>query len=231
MADRAQASTTTAAGVEALIARLREDGVGAGRAEADRILAEAQTRARTIVETAEAEAKAKLAAARSEIDNHRRAGEEALAMAARDTVLDLKDQLARRFATDVGKTVSDIMRDDDMLRRMILEIVGRARAEASADDAGPAEVILPRSVAGLDDLRRKPEELREGTLTHFVAASAATMLREGVTFARAEDDAEGIRVALGDRGVSVDLSDRAVTQAILAHLQPRFRALMEGVVK
>jgi V/A-type H+-transporting ATPase subunit E len=229
MADRAPAPTT-AAGVEALIKRLRDEGTGAGRAEAERLVAEAHARARSIVETAEADAKARLAAARAEIDSHRRAGEEALAMAARDTVLDLKDQLARRFATDVGKTVSDIMRDDDMLRRMILEIVGRARSEAAVDAAGSVEVILPRSVAGLDDLRRKPEELREGTLTHFVAASAAAMLREGVRFGRAEDEAEGIRVALDERGVTVDLSDRAVAEAILAHLQPRFRALMEGVV-
>jgi V/A-type H+-transporting ATPase subunit E len=229
MADRAPAPTT-AAGVEALIKRLRDEGTGAGRAEAERLVAEAHARARSIVETAEADAKARLAAARAEIDSHRRAGEEALAMAARDTVLDLKDQLARRFATDVGKTVSDIMRDDDMLRRMILEIVGRARSEAAVDGAGSVEVILPRSVAGLDDLRRKPEELREGTLTHFVAASAAAMLREGVRFGRAEDEAEGIRVALDERGVTVDLSDRAVAEAILAHLQPRFRALMEGVV-
>jgi V/A-type H+/Na+-transporting ATPase subunit E len=222
---------TTAAGVEALIARLRDEGVGAGRTEAERLVTDAQARARAIVEKAEAEAKARLEAARAEIDNHRRAGEEALAMAARDTVLDLKDQLARRFASDVGKTVSDMMRDDDMLRRMMLEIVGRARAEGAVDSAGSAEVILPRSVAGLDDLRRKPEELREGTLTHFVAASAAEMLREGVSFARADDEAEGIRVRLGERGVTIDLTDRAVADAILAHLQPRFRALMEGVVK
>jgi V/A-type H+/Na+-transporting ATPase subunit E len=222
---------TTAAGVEALIARLRDEGVGAGRTEAERLVTDAQARARAIVEKAEAEAKARLEAARAEIDNHRRAGEEALAMAARDTVLDLKDQLARRFASDVGKTVSDMMRDDDMLRRMMIEIVGRARAEGAVDSAGPAEVILPRSVAGLDDLRRKPEELREGTLTHFVAASAAEMLREGVSFARADDEAEGISVRLGERGVTIDLTDRAVAAAILAHLQPRFRALMEGVVK
>lgn len=230
MADRIEAQTT-AAGVETLIARLRDEGVGAGRAEAERLVADAQARARTIVEKAEAEARGRLETARTEIDNHRRAGEEALRMAARDTVLDLKDQLGRRFAADVSKTVSDIQRDDDMLRRMILEIVGRARTESAVDGAGAAEVLLPRSVAGLDDLRRKPEELREGTLTHFVAASAAEMLREGVTFGRADDEAEGIRVALGDRGVTVDLSDRAVADAILAHLQPRFRALLEGVVK
>jgi V/A-type H+-transporting ATPase subunit E len=57
------------------------------------------------------------------------------------------------------------------------------------------------------------------------------MLREGVSFSRAEDASEGIRLALLDRGVSIDLTDKAVADMLLVHLQPRFRALLEGVVK
>jgi V/A-type H+-transporting ATPase subunit E len=38
-------------------------------------------------------------------------------------------------------------------------------------------------------------------------------------------------VRLVDRDVVLDLSDRAVADVILEHLQPRFRALLEGVVK
>ncbi len=218
-------------GVEALIARLRDDGVSAGRTEAERIVAEAETRARSVLDAAEAEAKAKLVAARKEIEGHRRAGEDALKAAARDTVLDLKEQLARRFADDVGKTVAEAMRDEDLLKRMILAVAGRARDEAGVDRATEIEAILPRDAVGLDDLRRKPEELREGSLSHFAAGSAAAMLRDGVTFGRAEDDTGGIRLHLTDRGVSVDLTDQAVADVILAHLQPRFRALLEGVVK
>jgi V/A-type H+-transporting ATPase subunit E len=230
MADKAPAARA-ASGVEALIARLRDDGVGAGRAEAERIVAEAETRARRILDAAEAEAGAKRDAARKEIDGHRRAAEDALKAAARDTVLDLKEQLTRRFAEDVGQTVAGAMRDEDLLRRMILAVAGRARSEAAVDGAAELEVILPRDAVGLDDLRKRPEELREGTLSHFAAASAAEMLRAGVRFGRAEDEAGGIRLGLTDRGVSVDLTDRAVAAVILEHLQPRFRALLEGVVK
>jgi V/A-type H+-transporting ATPase subunit E len=60
---------------------------------------------------------------------------------------------------------------------------------------------------------------------------AGEMLREGVNFSRAEDGSEGIRLALLDRGVSIDLTDKAVADLLLVHLQPRFRALLEGVVK
>ena len=152
-------------------------------------------------------------------------------MAARDAVLDLKDQLERRFAADVGKTVSGAMKDEGLLERMILEVAGRARTEGAVDRAKEVELILPRQAVGLDDLRRRPEELRQGSLAHFVAAIAGEMLREGVTFLRAEDEAGGIRLQLKDRAVSLDLSDQAVAQAILMHLQPRFRALLEGVVQ
>ena len=230
MADEVSAQVT-ASNLEALIARLRDEGVTAGRTEADRMVSEAQARAHGIVHKAEAEAKAKLEAARKEVEGLRRGGEDALRAAARDTVLDLKDMLTRRFAEDVGKTVSSAMRDEEMLKKMILAIVGRAREEGGVDQSADVEVILPRSVVGLDDLRRKPEELREGTLTHYVVATAGEMLREGVRFGRAEDDSEGIRAKLHDRGVTVDITDKAVAEAILEHLQPRFRALMEGVVK
>jgi len=225
------AAQKSAAGVEALVARLRDEGVAAGRAEADRLVAEANARARSIIEAAESDAAARLEAVHREIDSRRRAGEDALRVAARDTVLDLKDQLSRRFSEDVGKTVGAAMRDEEMLKRIILEIAGRARIEGGVDQAAQVEVVLPRTVVGLDDLRSKPEQLREGSLTHFAVATAAAMLREGVIFSRADDTEGGIRVVLAERGVTVDLSDRAVAEAILVHLQPRFRALLEGVVK
>lgn len=230
MADPVSAQTT-ASNLEALIARLRDEGVAAGRAEADRIIEDAQKQARAIVGEADAEAKRKLEAARKEIEGLKRGGEDALRVAARDTVLDLKDRLTRRFAEDIGNTLAGVMEDESMLRQMILEVVGRAREEGGVDESDQVEVILPRSAVGLDDLRRKPESVEEGTLTHFVAAQAGKMLREGLNFSRSEDDSEGIKVRLHDRGVTVDITDKAVAEAILDHLQPRFRALLEGVVR
>ena len=220
----------TEAGVEALIARLRDQGVAAGRSEAERLVAEAEAKARDIVEAADAEAKAKVDAARREADAFRRAGEDALKQAARDISLELKDRLTRRLGDEVGRAVAGAMRDEDMLKRMILTLVGRVRDEGGIDKSADIELLLPRSVVGIDELRKKPEALTEGTLTHFVAAFTADMLREGVSFGRAEDAAGGIRIALNDRGVSVDVSDKAVAEALFLHMQPRFRALLEGVV-
>ena len=221
----------TSVGVEALISRLRDQGVSAGRAEAERMLADAEAKARAIVQNADAEARKKIDGAQAESERLRRAGEDALRAAARDTVLDLKDRLSKRFAEDVAKTVANAMRDDALLEKMILAVASQARKGGAVDKAAKLEIVLPRSAVGLDDLRRQPEELKKGTLTHFAVAMAGEMLREGVRFSRAEDTSEGIRLALLDRGVSIDLTDKAVADLLLVHLQPRFRALLEGVVK
>lgn len=221
----------TSSGVDGLISRLREEGVGAGRREAERLVRDAQAHAREILEKAEAAAGARTAKAAAEAEALRRAGQEALNIAARDAVLDLKDRLTRRFAEEVAKTVAGAMHDEELLKRMILAVAGRAREEGGLDRSAEVVVELPREAVGLDDLRRNPEELVEGSLTHFAAASAAAMLREGVTLDRAEDDEGGIRLQLLDRGVSIDLSDRAVARIILSHLQPRFRAMLEGIIR
>ena len=220
----------TEAGIEALIARLRAEGVEEGEAEAARVVADAQARAREIMERAEADAAAEREAARKEAEQLRRGGEEALRVAMRDAVLELTEALSERFAERMRERVAHLGRDEETLKALVLAVAGRARDEAGIDRASGVTITLPRAVVGLDDLRRRPEELREGTLSHFVAAEAAEMLRAGVAFERAGDEAGGIRVRLTDEGLVVDLTDEAVATVILRHLQPRFRALLEGVV-
>ena len=41
---------------------------------------------------------------------------------------------------------------------------------------------------------------------------------------------EGIIFALREGEIKVDLTDEALTTLLLSHLQPRFRAILEGVV-
>jgi V/A-type H+-transporting ATPase subunit E len=171
------------AGVEDLITRLRDQGVAAGKTEADRLVQEAKDKAAALLQDAETQAKAVLQKAHSEADALRQAGQEALELAFRDTVIALRSELSRRFAGEVQRLV------------------------------------------------REEEQLENGTLTRFVRLMSQKMLRDGVEFGKAGDNATGLRLRLVDRDIVLDLSDKAVADVILAHLQPRFRALLEGVVK
>lgn len=218
-------------GVDALIARLRDEGVSAGRSEADRILSDAKAQAQEIHAKANAEAQERIATARKEADAYRAAGEEALKTAMRDAVLGMKAGLMEKFSADVERLVSRQLEDPDILRQMVLEVVGRVRdgAGIGADDA--VDIILPEHAVGLEELRDNPKELEEGRLTKFALGLTGDMLRDGVVLRAADDGASGIRVQVKDKSITLDLTDKAVAALLLQHLQPRFRAVLEGIVK
>ncbi len=231
MAVNTSKDMTAASGVDALIARLRDDGVSAGRQEADRIVNEARQEAAKIWERANAEAKERIETARRESDSYRAAGEDALKTAVRDTIIEMKSRLMDRFSADLRRMVTKQLKDNETLKKVILEIAGRAGASAGLAEAREVDIVLPENVAGLEELRRDPDELERGRLTQFVLGLTGEMLRDGVGFRASDQLKAGIRVHVKDSDVTIDLSDEAIAQLLLQHLQPRFRAVLEGIVK
>jgi V/A-type H+-transporting ATPase subunit E len=224
-------TTPTAAGVDTLITRLRDEGVARGRAEAARIERDAQLGAARLKREAEAEAERVLAEARQEATALKTAGEDALRLAMRDTVLELKAVLTREVNEKVHRLITTELKREEFLQQLILEVARRGRDEAGVTPDEVMEVVLPHELVSIEELRRNPLELREGSLSHFVLAVASEVLGEGVRFTVAEDDASGIRIRLQDKHVEIDLTDEKVAELILAHLQPRFRAILDGTVK
>ena len=222
-------SAQVASGVEALIDRLRNEGVVSGRTQAEQLVKEAQDRADSIVKQARKQAEQIVSQAREEVENLERAGKESLEVAFRDTNLALKTQLTQRFTGEVRRLIGAETKKPELLQKLILEVAGSVKEEVA--EAGQVEVLLPRKVAGLEELSRDPQELEQGVLTQFVRLISQDQLREGVIFGVAKDNRSGLRLRLVDQEVVLDLSDSAIADAILEHLQPRFRALLEGVVR
>jgi V/A-type H+-transporting ATPase subunit E len=54
------------------------------------------------------------------------------------------------------------------------------------------------------------------------------MLREGVSLGAADGLQAGIRIKLVDQNMQIDLTESAVSQLLLRHMLPRFRALLRG---
>ena len=231
MARQATDDKKLSSGVDELIAKLRDEGVSAGRAEADSIVGDARAQAKKILDNANADARDRIEVARKESDAYRAAGEAALKTAMRDTVLDMKTALMERFSSDLKRLVSHQMQDPEVLKQMILEVAGCTRADGEVSDADELEVILPEEVVGLEELRVNPEELRKGRLTKFVLGLTGEMLRDGVAFSGSQDIAAGIQIQLKDKDITLDLTEKAVAALLLQHLQPRFRAILEGIVK
>ncbi|MCB1639384.1 MAG: hypothetical protein KDI15_11105 [Thiothrix sp.] len=218
-----------ASGIEALIDKLRQEGVDKGRSEAGQILLDAEKEADLLLRQAQERADTIIKQAQREATRQRQAGEDALKMAARDLLLEVKESLARGFTDQVERLIEQQMDNPAFVQRMVLELVGRTRQAAGLDESGQLEVLLPESVIGLDELRRNADEYQAGQLSQFVQSLSVELLREGVSFN--SHRGSGIRVRLVGRDVEVDLTDSAVSRLLLRHLQPRFHALLEGVIR
>ena len=223
------AQEVTSHGVDALIDKLRNDGVAAGKAEAERLISEAETEAAKIVSAAKAEAASQLRKVRKAADSYTAAGEEALNIAMRDAVLSMKSGLMVQFELDVKRMVSASLADPDMLKQMVLELVGSAREATGAGK--DTEVILPAEIVGTQAIRENPDDIQSGKLTKFVLGLTQQMLEDGVILHAADDLQGGIRARVKNKDIMLDLSDTAVASLLMQHLQPRFRAALEGVIK
>lgn len=223
------AQEVTSRGVDALIDKLRNDGVAAGKAEADRLIAEAKVEAARIVAAARAEAESELRNVRRAANSYQAAGEEALNIAMRDAVLSMKSGLMVQFELDVKRMVSTSLADPAMLKEMVLELVGSARAATGAGK--DTDVILPAEIVDTQAIRENPDDIQSGKLTKFVLGIAQKMLEDGVTLHASDDLQGGIRASIKDKDILLDLSDTAVASLLMQHLQPRFRAALEGVIK
>lgn len=222
--------TAAGAGVQALIERLKSEGVAAGKSEGDAILARAKEKAEAIVAEAQKKADTLVAEARAEAAREKSATEDGLKVAARDLVLSLRNELGDRIQQEAGRLVGISLSDESFLKRLILAMAGNARENASLRDDEPMEIVLPEKIVTFEELKQSPEAVEPGTLTHFVIALAGQALRDGVTFTTAPGF-DGIKVKLTDRDVTIDLTEEAIAVLLKKHLQPRLRAVMEGVLR
>jgi V/A-type H+-transporting ATPase subunit E len=217
-------------GVQELIDKLREEGVESGRSEAQRLIEEARQEKRRIVEEAEQEAQRRKDAAQKEVERMQQAAQDSLHQAARDTVVDLRQRILARFREDVRRLVSEEIREQEVIKAMLLQLAGRAGDNLAHHRAGKLAVELPRDIPGIDELAQDPSKLDQDELMRLVTAITGDRLRAGLELRVGPEGQHGIRVVATDQDVEIDLTEEAMAELIQAHLQPRFRALLDGLV-
>jgi V/A-type H+/Na+-transporting ATPase subunit E len=225
-AETSKTAAVEAAGVEGLIGRLRDDGIAQGRIQAEALVTAAQQEAAEIVTEGKRKADALSAKAKEDAAKLKAAGEDAIRLAMRDTLLAMEGDLLQEFVEKLRRLVKGALTDPEFLQRVILEVASRSAPEPAVK----TELLLPAELVSLEDLRRKPEEAKPGTLMHFVLSLGGGMLREGMSFGVADDGEAGIRIRIVDEDVQINVTETAVTDLLLRHMLPRFRALLRGAV-
>jgi V/A-type H+-transporting ATPase subunit E len=215
---------TSVHGVQALLDKLRQDGVEAGQTEAEQLVAAARVQAMEILDQAQAQAAEILVAARQAAAQYEANGREALRLASRDVVLTVREACHEEFRNRLSRFVAHRLADQKLLEQMILELTARSRP---SDDRQRWQVLLPQTHATAEELRREVREVQPGSLTAFVLGLTGDLLREGLTFAVSPDPGAGVRIKLLDDDVQLELTEHTITSVLMQYLAPRYRAVME----
>ena len=216
----------TSSGVESLISRLRDDGVKAGQAEADRILTEAKREAAEIVAQANAEVTTLRESAAEQIARDREAAVQALKLAERDTVLELRQRVTQHFKQHVTRLVSTVTKDEDLIKSLVLVLAGHAASDYVR--GRDAQILV--SAALFNETPDDPADLdaARDRSKHLILGITGDMLRDGVELIPATDVDGGARVRAKGEDAEVDLSDAAISELLIRHMTPRFRAILAG---
>jgi len=204
-------STKISSGVQQLIDRLHNEGVAAGKEEGEQLVEEARREAARIVADARKDAEEHHTQAHSDIEREKEAAKAALRMAARDTVLKMRSEIAARFEAQVRRLVTEELQDREFLRRLILEVAGKSMSEVAP---GQEMEILVSDKPGVEQMVRE---------------ISAEMLREGIEIKPAGEEQIGIRARLTGEDVEIEMTDKVIFDALVRHLLPRFRYIVQGI--
>ncbi|CAA0117098.1 V-type proton ATPase subunit E [BD1-7 clade bacterium] len=220
-----QQTDQVSSGVETLIVELRDKGVNAGKYEAQQIIDDAKQHADAMLKQAKDEASKLVEDAQKEAEFIRASGAESLQLAFRDTLLKLKQQLLSQFSDNLKRMTQHELKDPDTLRKLVLEVASKTQKIEKN-----SVIMLPAHAEAVEDLRKSPEKLSGGPLIEMISEQTRGMLRDGIEFSVSENIKSGIKIISKDSKVEIQLDDSILSDILLEYLQPRFRALLDGVL-
>jgi V/A-type H+-transporting ATPase subunit E len=203
---------------------LRDEGVAHGQTESERMIAEARVKSMEILDKARSESESMLAAARAEATSIVENGKQALRMASRDTVLQLREACNQQFRSQLKQLVRHKLSDPKLLEQMIVQIAAKARPD---DSAQQVKVLLPQGSVSQEELKKEIANPQPGSLSAFVLGLTADILRDGLTFELSDEPSPGVRVQIVEDDVQLDLTDETITAVLMQYLVPRFQAVLK----
>lgn len=218
-------------GVQELIDQLHTQGVEAGKQEAENIIQAAENKAQKILNDARIQSEILLKEAMVKIEHEKKSAIEALALAARNMRLEVRESLIQRFKSEVQRLIHKEMVHEEMLSQFILMIAANTAEEIKAFKAKNIEIQLPAILLDLEKARQNPDLLKNDALKPLIQSLTKKMIGEGITFVVDEDKPlVGIKARLVNEQIEMDLSEEAVGALLLKHMEPRFYALLEGIL-
>ena len=189
--------------IQELTEKIFNEGVEKGRAEADRILAEANAKAAEIVKEAEAKAEAVMAKARKDAEELDANTRSELKLYSAQAVGAIKSEIANIVTDTVIKESLQAAFKEDLLKQVILKIAERWNANE--------QLVISTSEA---------EELKK-----FFAAKAKDLLDKGVEVKQV-NGLKGFSVSPADGSYKVNFGEGEFEAFLKSFLRPQIIELL-----
>ncbi|MFA5923031.1 MAG: hypothetical protein WC856_17375 [Methylococcaceae bacterium] len=209
----------TESSVQALIDRIRDQGVQSANQEAARILADAEAKASQLLAEAQKQVEQLRAKATADIEAEQAAAQEALKLSARDTVTRLKNLVATAFETFVRRLVTTATQDRELMKNLVLVLAGHSADEFIKEKQ--IQILLSEAI-----LTGKSDPKLRDLSKQTILSLSSDMLREGVELIPSSSIEGGAKVRLVGEQLEIDLSDKAISKLLANQLLPRFHALL-----
>lgn len=187
--------------LDALLNKIRSEGVDAAKAEADALLAKAKAEAEAIVSAAKKEADAALATAKAEAERAAQGAEATIRQAARDVLLKLGQDITALLERTLGGAVDESLKAGPMVEKLVADAV------ATYVKGGAVEVVATPDVA-------------KALKTKLAAQKDVTVVTDAQM-------GTGFRVKLAGGRVEHDFTGVSVTEALAALLRPQLAELLK----
>ena len=193
--------------LDSLIEKLRTEGVEEAQQASREMMDKSREESAAIIEEAHSEAEKIIEEARAESARLQENGELALRQAARDSELLLKtritDTLDRIFRRKVAESLTP-----ETMKEIIQRITDQWQSDVTAE------------------LSLNEDEAQK--LEGLLFAGVGEELKDSIFIRASNDISHGFRIGMKDDSVYFDFTDESITEALMAFLQPRLKAILDG---
>ena len=199
--------------LQELTRKLYDEGLEKGRADADKLVADAKAEAARLVAEAKAEAEAIVKAAEAKAEDLRKNSMAEISLAGKQAVAKLKEQVAEMIiAKSTVEGVKAANLDAEFVKKMLLEVAHNWNG-ASSDNVSLSAMLPEAAKAELDAAMEK---------------SAKELLAAGVEVGYSKNVKSGFKVGAKNGGYYISFSDEDFNALLGEYLRDKVAALIFG---
>ena len=211
--------------VQSLIDHLHEDGVVAGQEAGKKVISEAEKRATWIIDQAKQQAEDILNEAKEEARFINESAQSALHLAVRDLMFSMKEQLQNHLSSQLQQLIEEQLADREFMMDLLHEAI-----EQQWFNQHKVKMLIPKNILDLSSIDELGDQAENDPLLPAIRRLTKSALNKGIEL-KTQSDQVGIKIQLDGGKIEITTDDQTLGDWLLEFVHPRFRALIDGVIR